>query len=195
MAKVINKDQGREPFGGHHFYQKQGGQTLLIRASSYRELIEEIKSFRLSNGIPIGDPAKEVVDYYAANWPWMVIEDFKPEKGPEDPDYAAWKAWIYKVWVRASPKIVTRLQAKERWEKCKACPANQPLKGHDSEEAEELQKRAFIYRRGEWTPKELGFCLHHKWDIATASVLESPKTYSENPLKEFPGCWVNEPTP
>lgn len=192
MGKVINKDQGREPFGGHHFYQKTQGLPLRLSAPNYKALVEKVSTYRLTNGIPLGDPAKEITDYYAENWPWMVVEDFQPEKGPEDPDYTAWKAWLYAAWRRPSPKIVPRLQAKERWEKCKACRHNQPLKGQGSREAEELQKRAFIYRRGEWTPKELGFCCLHKWDISTSSVLDKPETYSASPEAKEPGCWVNE---
>jgi hypothetical protein len=189
----INPDQQRQPFGGHHFPEKTKFGTTTIRSSTFKGVVDLLTDYRIQNGIPLGDPSGEVTLYYAKNWPWMVTVDENQEIIHEDnPYYNEWRAWVQSTWKRGDPKMLHKREAADRWAICEKCPYAEGQSWADTKESQELDKRAFLYRRAEWAPRKLKFCSLHKADIGTLSFLQDAKSYSAKKESEpnYDKCWI-----
>jgi hypothetical protein len=191
----LNKDQLRQPYGGHQYYER----GLLIAGDSFDDVKKKLIAFRLNNNIPEGDAEQDILHHYLKNWPWMVQDDSTRKPREEQPDYVAWRKWIYRIWNNPPNKIVSSKQASDRWEICKTCPFNKGMEWEETNESSELARRAFLLRRGIEVPKNLGFCSLHKWDLGVANFIENPKELSQNDNKtdnrKCDQCWVNISTP
>lgn len=189
----INPDQQRLPFGGHHFPERSKAGTVTIKGSSFKEVVSKLAEHRIRNGIPLGAPKEEVTQYYAKNWPWMVMVDDNPDVSDlANDDYLAWRSWVLKYWKKPSPTILHPVEASDRWKVCESCPHAKKESWTSSKESHELDKRAFLYRRAQWAPAALKFCSLHRADLGTLSFLKDSKSYSEKATKEQSPthCWV-----
>jgi hypothetical protein len=185
----LNPDQLRQPYGGHQFYEH----GLLIMGDNFDEVVEKLTDFRVNNNRPVGQPDQDILTYYLAHWPWMVIADGKPTVSqPTNKDYELWKKWIYKVWMNPPIKTVSSKEASDRWEICKKCPFNKKMDWEETIESTELARRAFLLRKGLTIPKGLGFCSLHHFDIGVVSFVEAPREMSgkSKDSADHPGCWV-----
>jgi hypothetical protein len=183
----INPNQKRLPLGGHHFYEK----GFMIRGETHIEVADKLKDYRLNNNMPIGMPEQDVLFYYALNFPWMVIEDGKPD--PVEPeDYKSWRDWIQKTWNRPPKKVITKKEAATRWETCLDCPHNKSMDWPETEESSQFSRKAFLIRRGAEIPENLGYCDLHKVDLGVFTLSETPIVHSEKPkdIANEPRCWV-----
>jgi hypothetical protein len=184
----LNKDQQRQPIGGHHFNDN----GFMIRGESFDEVVAKIKEYRLNNALPVGKPDMEVLQYYSDKYPFMVHNDdgTPPPKGPSK-SYADWREWVWGLWRKPELRHVTGKEAAERWVECSMCPYNIPI-NTDGMEAKEIAKKAFLLRRGESVPKFIGFCACHRFDIGVASFLEAPgkRSGKKEDSETHPGCWV-----
>lgn len=193
MAFKINNNSKKEPIGGHHFKQKtKNGEILVIRADKLSDLYDKIKSYRLSNGMPLGDPEEEVAFFYYENWPYLVTVDDSKRKKKIDRAYELWRASIQNVWRKAPTKFITPTEAGGRHLVCLKCPYNVEKNWPMGDEAQASERRAFMLRRGEQVPKQLGFCALHLCDIGVMSFIETPSIVSSKPKDEenYRGCWV-----
>jgi hypothetical protein len=185
---AYNFDSKRTPFGGHHF--PQYGNTF--RANSLKELVTIVEDFRISNNIPAGQPEQDILAFYADNWPWLVKSSKASDK-EIDPNYLAWREWIYETWRKPPVRFITTKEASARWEKCKECKFNLKLNWEETKESSELQRRAFILRRGIDAPDYLGFCALHKADLSAFTFFDAAKSHSGVKTDEtFDGCWLFE---
>ncbi len=190
MMMRLKKAQKRLPIGGHHFREK----GMLIKGDTPEEVVDLVANFRLINGKPIGDPMRELIDYYTARFPWMVEYDLDfEEPDPEDPDYIAWRDWIGSVWGRGGLRYVSRKEASMRWEICKDCPHNAGTPWESSKESTEFSRKSMMLRRGESVPDNYCYCRLHRADIGVSSFLESPSKLSKKPNEQADrsGCWLS----
>lgn len=184
----LNKDQKRLPLGGHHFYEN----GLMIRGETLSEVDKKLGEFRLNNNRPMGRPDQDILTYYAVNFPWMVKEDTS-EVDPEPVEFIGWRDWVQKTWIRPPKKTLTTKEATYRWDVCKVCPHNVPIKpGHRTAEFDQLKRKTFMLRRGAKIPSELGYCSLHRFDLGVATFIETPKDHSEiqKDTPNYPSCWV-----
>lgn len=185
----LNEGQKREPIGGHHFKEK----GHMIKGETFDEVVSNLAQYRLDNSIPLGTPKMDVLKYYAAHFPFMVLID-ENGKPPRDPnkDYVDWREWVWEMWRKPELRFITQKEAAERWIECSQCQHNRTLRNAESREGKEIVKKTFLLRRGENVPKFVGFCACHRLDIGIASFLEAPRQRSgkREDSEQPPQCWV-----
>lgn len=183
----LRPGQQMRPIGGHHFTED----GVRFEGDTLDEIVTKLSDYRVNNLAPIGQPRQEILSYYAKNWPFMVDEDFGAEP-PEPPGYRMekWTAFIRKLWGKPGMKQITPKEASLRWEVCLKCPHNVPVSPTTQEE-KEMERKAFMLRKGQTVPAKLGFCSLHLWDISSASFIETPVALSGKPKEaaSYPGCW------
>jgi hypothetical protein len=190
MNIILNKDQQRRPFGGHHFPEM----GMVLRSEKFEDLVKRVKEVRIINGNPIGNPEQEILRYYAERFPFMVKSGQSPDQPIVPSDYLKWRDWIRLMWFQAPNKIVSRKEASTRWEKCLACPMNRKIDWAVGEEAKEFEKRSFLIRHGQNTPDNLGFCTCHRWDSRVVVFLDAPEKLSNKREGDTqpPECFVSD---
>lgn len=184
---IPNKESMRLPIGGHQ-YPSHG---IMFRGDTFNELLQKLTDFRITNGIKLGKPEQEILQHYALHWPYMVRHIPGGADEPAD-DFEQWREWIQRVWAVPPKTVITPTEAKERWVKCLSCPMNKAFNWEDNEESRELERRAFLLRRGVDVPEGLGFCSCYSCDLAVAVFLEDKSGhFKQNKGTEKPGpCWV-----
>lgn len=184
----LNRNQKREPFGGHHFPDH----GVTFKANSYDELVKKVEQFRANNAIPLGNPSQEILEFYAKHAPFMVLPDNESIEIAPKSDYQDARDWIYKTWRNPPQKTVGRLEAKDRWECCKNCKFNVAFPDSPNGELDALKRRAFMLRKGEKIPDFLGFCSLHRADLGVFVFIEQAMNYSEKKkdTEVANGCWL-----
>jgi hypothetical protein len=185
----FNRKQQRQPIGGHHFPEP----GLMIKGETFDEVVKKLRTFRLDNGIKLGDPERDVLVYYASKFPYMV-EEYWPERVEQeaDNDFLRYAHWLRTTWQNPPKSLVTKLEANDRAEKCRACPHNVKNRWKDGLEQQDLLRRSFMLRYGQNSPEYLGFCSCHRADLSVFVYLADPKSFSvkEKTTEQPSGCWV-----
>jgi hypothetical protein len=87
----LNKEQKREPLGGHQFHEH--GYTF--KGDSFSIVETKVRKFRVRNGLPMGNPEQDILNYYAMHWPYMVKEDREtPEPLPPSEELTGWMGMV-----------------------------------------------------------------------------------------------------
>lgn len=55
--------------GGYHY--KENGKMIVDEAESYVDLIKKVSEYRAFNGLPLGDPQRDIDNYICTNFPNM----------------------------------------------------------------------------------------------------------------------------
>ena len=185
----LNPHQQRLPIGGHHF--TENGHTM--RGETFAEVEDKLTDYRLNNHIPLGYPGQEILVYYAENWPYMVQYDPKAKPPEMESSYLEYRKWLNKIWKNPPVKSASVREAQDRWDICKTCPHNKLIEDESGKEFDELEKKAFLLRRGQYTPDWLGVCAcHMSADLSVASFIEKPADYVEKrkDLTKPGNCWM-----
>lgn len=184
----LKPDSKKSPVGGHHFIEKE----TTFKGDTFVELVKKLRDFRLHNNIPVGQPDQDILEFYAAYWPWLVKEDREtPPPDPMPSQYDRWMEWIDRTWSRPPGKFITSKEAKDRWAVCEKCPFNEQFKFDETDESAQLTRRSFLLRRGLDAPAHLGFCACHNADLASFSYFDKSKDFSSRKDLEQPtNCWV-----
>jgi hypothetical protein len=183
----LKANSKRSPYGGHH-YPEYG---MTFRGDSYSEVVEKVKDHRLRNNIAMGRPEQDVLNFYAAHWPWLVEED--REAVVEDPptQFSKWREWVFETWKKPPLKLVTPTEAKLRWKICETCPFNEQFKFSEDEESSEITRRSFLLRRGLSAPESMGFCGCFQADLGSFSYFDTPADFAKPTGEKPANCWVS----
>lgn len=167
-----------------------------IRGHSFEDLVDSITRFRKSNGIEMGDPETEAIEYLCAQNPGLCKEQRAPALGPVSPAPAAPPTrkfgdrvadWIAEVASRPRPPIAPD-EIRRRAAVCLGCPLNVPFKSGCSACQRKLARS--IDRLTSGYPRRvtdgLGACSHFVWSNALA--VGSDIAIVQNAPA---GCWVN----
>lgn len=122
------------PPGGFHYVEKHAGAEIRLTGDSVDTLAQAIEKYRLNNGIPLGDPKQNVVDYICGNWPHFCnqnenhsyIEGIKPNSTAGLATRAA--AWMTRLWNIGASNFVKQDEAEKRAATCKGCPMNKDFR-------------------------------------------------------------------
>ena len=186
----LNRKQQRLPIGGHH-YPEPG---LMIKEETFDDVVKRLRSFRLDNGVKLGNPEADVLRYYAEKFPYMV-EEYWPQRTDDDVDrdYLRYAHWIRTAWQNPPKGIISSKEAEFRWDKCKTCKCNVQNRWKTGHEQEDLLRRSFMLRHGLHAPSFLGFCTCNRWDNSVAVFLSDPEGFSakEKTAEQEPGCWLS----
>lgn len=187
---TLNKNQQRLPIGGHHFPEP----GKMIRGESFKEVEDRLKEFRVINGKPAGNPKQEILNYYAEMFPYMVQYGKEGEAyQPPTSNFVRFRHWVQTVWKNPPKKLIIDKEATARWEVCQKCPFNAKPDWGKDQEAQEVERRAFLLRAGRSVPEGLGYCTLHRADISVLSLLDNPALFSakDKKLPDEPSCWVS----
>lgn len=181
----LNPNQKRQPFGGHQFFDSQ--KAVSFRGNTFEDVKNKLTSYRINNGIPVGNPEQEILQYYATHWPFMVMPCETANANALSPKYLGWREFVSKSWLIPPKKFITSKEAQERWKICCECPFNQLKDWKETDESSELTRRAFVLRRGIDVPEYLGYCSLHRVDLGVFCFLDQ----AELPKKVEAPCWIN----
>lgn len=121
------------PPGGFHYVEKHAGTEIKLTAESVDTLAEVIEKYRLNNGIPLGEPKADVVNYICGNWPHFCNETNRPLNEGHKPDSTAGLAtraanWMTRLWNIKAPNFVKDAEADRRAAICVECPMNKDFR-------------------------------------------------------------------
>lgn len=186
---VINKSQHRRPMGGHHYPEG----AIVVRGDTVEQVAEKIKDLRINNGIPVGDPYRDIIDYYEKRFPFMLKHGEEVAKKELHPRYVRFRHWIQALWKNPPKRLITKKEASLRWDICKTCPKNWKKAWDKSEESQELERRAYMMRYGQQVPEFLGYCTCHRADLPVLIYLDKPEEFSAKDKNEQAPkeCWLN----
>lgn len=118
---------GVVPPGGHHFIEKHGDTERRIEGGSYDEVAERLLRYRVTNGLPLGQPKVEVEQYVCSNWPHF-CSDRAPVDSPVSsaPGFVAgvtmWLQQLNRRQASVPEGLVSEAEANRRAEICRGCP-------------------------------------------------------------------------
>jgi hypothetical protein len=186
-----NKKAKKRPVGGEQ-YPEYG---MMFRADTFPELVDKLRSFRLNNNIPTGNPEHDILFYYATVFPWMVVDDmeaYREEKHSEE--YLQWRQWVYDTWKTPPKQFVSSKEAEFRTAACMKCPHNKPMNWKKTDESQGLTARCYMLRRGMGgNIGQIGFCSYHKADISAFNFCSPAEKFSKNTNPEgYPDCWIGK---
>lgn len=186
---VLNKNQQREPIGGHHYVEL----GRVISGETFMGVVDQVRDSRITNGRSVGNPEMDVLLFYQANWPFMVIEDeFKKPEPEPDPNYTTTRDWVFSTWKNPPKKLVTSKEATIRAGICSSCPKRISKHKTMSEEASEVERRSFMLRCGITIKDSEAYCSCHRWPIEVAIFIDGADRFSAKKDKDNvpEGCWV-----
>jgi hypothetical protein len=123
-------NKGIIPPNGFHF-PVDGGVTL--KAATYELLIKEIETWRTQNGIAIGEPERDVDNYFCAKWPHFCLpephETTMLRGDSINKQVNAWAAIMLRNTPMGGYNLVNQDEAENRCKTCVACPFNKAWRG------------------------------------------------------------------
>lgn len=189
------------PPGGFHYVEKHKGTEIRLTAESVDTLAAAIEKYRLTNGIPLGDAKKDVVDYICGNWPHFCNENENTtfnegrRPGPMDALSTRVAQWMTRLWNIGAKNFVSDAEAKRRAEICSQCSLNSDFRqGGCKGCVQGTDKLAFIWSTGKHVAGPV-------WDSlkacrATGAHLQAgifaekqPDMSPEEQLQLSPQCW------
>ena len=123
-------NKGTIPPNGYHYPIEEG---VTLKGATYSALIKEIETWRTQNGIPIGDPAKDVDSYFCSKWPYFCLSEDKETSANKGVNIKrgvnAWAAIMLREQPRGGYPLVNQTVAQDRCLSCLGCPFNKAWKG------------------------------------------------------------------
>jgi hypothetical protein len=143
------------PPGGFHFNEHHNGAEIKLTGDSVENLAANIEKYRLTNGIPLGDPTKEVIDYICGNWPHFCNDNdrstFNEGNRPDSTAGLATRVahWMTRLWNIGAGNFVSDAEAKRRADICAGCAMHKDFRaGGCSSCVQGTDKLAFIWSTG-----------------------------------------------
>lgn len=186
---------------GWRYEQELGGQLWRIpaqgSAGTGEKLVEAVQSFRLSNGLPVGDPVADVADYIKKvsplndKWKGRVIGQAR--RRDIAPIIHELRQWIDAT-AQAKPRFVLNEEASQRALVCLKCPQNIRWEVSGCGACnEDIETRSYALRQAKRTPGELALkaCRLHRVHLPAAVLLDRdylPPRHPDAP----PPCWVQD---
>lgn len=178
------------PPSGFEFTDLDG---LVHRGSGITDLAAKLTDYRARRGLPIGNPAAEVVEQLCSKYPSRCHKGEPPSPAVLAQSNANIVAsgvgdWLRQVWTRLSQrkiKWVADEVVKQRVAACLACPQHGPVKGDCPACQESLNTVSTQLRAGrDRASSVLRTCSFFKTD-ARVDVLIDQQTVADAPE----GCW------
>jgi hypothetical protein len=186
--------------GGWRYLQVHQGQTWRIpaegSAKSAEVLVQQVTDFRVANGIALGDPFADVVDFIRKVSPnndrWQGRVVGQPRAHEITPLIQDLRVWIDKT-ATDKPRFILTDEARDRARICMTCPQNirWELSGCGACN-EEIHIRSYQLRQAKTVPPEedaLRGCRLHRIELKAAVHLDRdflPQRHTDAP----PQCWI-----
>jgi hypothetical protein len=124
-------NRGVVPPNNFHYPVEKG---VILRAATLDLLVKEIETWRTQNGIPVGNPEKDIDDYVCSKWPhYCQVSSNEEVLVQANTDMLKQVNGWAAITMRSTPKggydLVDNNVAKERAAKCLECPFNRNWRG------------------------------------------------------------------
>lgn len=167
-------DGPEQPPAGFDFKDPSG---VTLKEDRLRLLLDRIASYRVSNGLPAGNPAAEVEADYRVRYPYLVTKVGVTPAIPDDP-VARWLNRQWKSPVREKDFAESTVTS-ARLTHCAGCQYYTPHMF-----SPEGNRRMRILGYGRLTDESA--CAAHHWIVGLAALQQKPETvYAPE------GCWSN----
>jgi hypothetical protein len=191
MPRVI---QGMVPPGGYHYID---GDVKIV-GYTYRNLIDNVTSYRAENHLPINDVEGDITNYICGNWPhfchgvdMVTVTSIKPptRQGDLMNDISTWARNI--LHSTKQNQLVSDELAEQRAKICRQCPNNVNWRGGCSSCIAATDRICASIRNARDTKSSqvLGGCKLLRHDNRTAIFFDKDNLSESNDLPEF--CWLN----
>jgi hypothetical protein len=183
MRIILDTSHHSQPEGGWS-YPVPDGPTLTspkVGAPGLKEVIKQMKDYRVANGLPVGDPEHEIAMHYAPSFPWLV-----KESADLDEPIVKSEAWIHQTWKSPSFELAEIMVREDRFEQCEGCPFFEPLK---TETLTPEANRRLILMNPAKERKEHGWCRLRGWICSVAVQVRNPSRLTNKP-DEHSECWL-----
>ncbi len=190
------------PPGGFHWIEKHNGAEIRITGDSVDNTAANLEKYRLTNGIPLGDPRKEIADFICKSWPHFCNDNENRflNEGQRVGSAAALATrvaqWVTRLWNIGADNFVRDQEAQRRAEICTSCPMNADFRaGGCSSCVQGTDRLAFTWLTGKILPDQK---LWHSLKAcrATGAHLQAgvfaskqPDASPEEQLQYSPQCW------
>lgn len=159
------------------------------------DLIEQVRQFRINQGIPLGDPVFDVADFTKkrspANDRFGGREVGKPRIGPRQPVIQACRDWLNAL-AQEKPELCGEDEATARAAVCQHCPQNIKWRLDTCGACNDAvaEKGMYLRRRIEFkADAALNACRLHRFYLPTAVFIDRdalPPRHQDAPA----ACWV-----
>lgn len=187
------------PPGGFHYIEQINGRELKLESTSVESVQELLLRYRLNNGLPVGNPQQDVVDYICNNWPHFCTDATEPYLTPANPmpreAHLSRRVsdWTVKLWELGAKNEISAQEADRRASICAACPLNADYHGGACGPCvESLERLGFIWLRSRATrfDDKLGGCRacgqFNKLGVQAGKL---PDMSDEDRAALDPKCW------
>lgn len=146
------------------------------------ELVEQLRAYRVNNGLPVGDPEHDIAIHYSPQMPWLILDGEPLPVEAVEADRAT--QFVNNVWATSPHPRADQQEREKRWEQCKACPQFQPLPALGGEAV----RRVMVL--SPWLSElEHGYCRAHQWVCSVAVGVKEPGRFASDIVDATP-CWV-----
>lgn len=121
----------RPALGGWEFPQPYNGGTVPLSGNDAEDLLENVTTFRIENGLPLGEPAREIAEYIKAKSPGnnggrraAIQEPVVSHLRAIVPMIEHCKVWLVAMLKRKDIVLVREDEANDRAQVCQGCPQN-----------------------------------------------------------------------
>lgn len=185
------------PGGWHYEFVHTNNQTVRVDAPTYFDLLTRVQTFRIENGLPVGDVKRDVDTYICSNFPNQCHQfaSFSPPQAAPVPSANSVrfidKITMWLTGMRSSQQeTLFKNDAEIRAKACLNCPLNKDWR-HDCAACVENANRLGSFLRGGKDVQhhsKLGGCTLFNHDNRTAVWLNESnfQKRSDAPL----GCWL-----
>ena len=183
---------------GYHFPIDK---NVTLRAATFDLLVNEVVNWRTQNGIPIGDPEKDIDDYLCSKWAYYCEpSDKQSALVSKNSDLLkqvnGWAAIMTRETPVGGYPLVDQTVAANRCEICTSCPFNRPWRsgcGNCMKATDTILIRLRQLRKIMLDDSLLG-CAINGFDNRTAIHLPiSALKLTEEKLQSIPpNCWIKQ---
>lgn len=184
MRLTFNRSHQSPPEGGWS-YPTEEGPTLSspkIGGPGLDDLLGQIKVYRESNGIPLGDPEHDLAVHYMSICPWLIdYHDDEPavkSTGPEP--------WVHRAWASFPIQMAETRAIDERFTKCVGCDNFKPI---DYDSISNEGARRLLIMNPAKQRSEHGWCSLRQWVCSVAVQVQDPSILAASKQKED-CCWL-----
>jgi hypothetical protein len=157
------------------------------------KLVDSIVKYRSQNRIPIGDPLREIEEYFCTKFPSQchgatAVNTKQPKKNVRFIDKVlAWAQWIYST----DTETVDDITANNRSSICHACECQVEWQNDCPKCINDVKRILIILRKGkEPITHGLKGCRAWEFDSKTACFMKKQPTTPTNTVPAR--CWVNK---
>jgi hypothetical protein len=184
MPLRINTNHHSQPEGGWSYPAPDGPSfsSDKVGAPGLKELLSKIRDYRISNGIPEGDPAHDVAMKYAVTCPWLIFEEEGEAKVSSEQE-----RWVLQMW-KSYPQPLAEVRVRDdRFEQCLKCQHFMALGSLVL--GDEATRRLMLLNPAKHR-KEHGWCNLHKWIPSVVVQFHKPFQFSKK-ASVTPECWLH----